>query len=77
METNEKSKVNYFELNEDINDFKYAISSGEKVKSGLKIGGKVLGNIGLFTCKLGFSIVKNMPTILEEQAKKIEKKNTK
>ena len=76
MKENEEEKplVDYFELKEDMQDFSDAIFLEDKVKSGLKVAGKTAGNVGIFAGRLGFSIIKNMPAILEEQAKAIEKK---
>jgi len=68
-----KPIIDYFELKDDIRDFSDAIFLDEKIKSGLKVTGKSVGNVGIFAGKLGFSVVKNMPTIIEEMAKNIEK----
>lgn len=66
----EKPLIDYLELKDDIWDYTYAVDIDDKIKSGLKVAGKTIGNVGIFAGKLGFSIVKNMPAILEEHAKK-------
>lgn len=63
----------YFELKDATSEFSDALFIEDKIKSGLKVTGKTLGNVGIFAGRLGFSFLKNMPTILEERAKQIEK----
>ncbi len=66
--------IGYFELKDDIEEFSQSLFVEDKIKSGLKVTGKTLCNVGIYAGKLGVSIVKNLPTILEEEARKIENK---
>lgn len=67
---NDKPIIDYFELKNDVRDFSDAIFIEDKVKSGLKVTGKALFNVGLCAGKIGVSFAKELPTLLEEQAKK-------
>lgn len=72
-DVDEKPLIDYFELKDDVHDFTYAAFADDKIKSGLKVVGKTVGNVGIYAGKLGLSVVKNMPTILEKIANDIEK----
>ncbi len=64
----------YFELEDDFKGVTDSFFVKDKIESGLKLTGKTLCNVGVFAAELGWSFAKNLPTIIEEQAKEIKNK---
>ena len=66
--------LKYFELENDFKGVTDSFFVKDKIESGLKLTGKTVCNVGIFAVELGCSVVKNLPTILKEEADKIENK---
>lgn len=67
--TEEKSK--YLSMSSEIDEFSYAFGAKEKLKSGAKIFGKGLLNVGIFTAtEVVPGIFKQMQKNAEEVRKK-------
>ena len=63
-----KPLVSYFDLNSAVDDVKIEFAIGDitdKAKSGAKLIGKTLFNVGLFAGKLGWEATKAAPGMLE------------
>ncbi len=70
--------IDYIDIDKDTAEFSNEFSSTEeKIKSGLTIGAKVVGNIGIGTVNIGVSFLKALPSLMNEHANRLEEKNKK
>lgn len=71
---NKKPIATYFDLSDAVDEVKTEFASGyatDKAKSGAKLVGKALFNVGLFTGKLGWQAVKAAPGVIETYSNEI------
>jgi len=70
--------IEYIDIDKDTAEFSNDFSTTEeKIKSGLTIGAKVVGNIGIGTVNIGVSFLKALPKLIDDHAQRIEEKNKK
>lgn len=70
-------EVKYFSIEKAVHDFKCDMSFGsvgDKVLSSAKLAGLTAANVGIWTGKLGFAFLKQLPEQLAESAAQKAKK---
>ncbi len=70
-----KSKF-YYDLKDATNDVSLASGARETAASTARLAGKTLSNASIFTAKLGFKLIKEVPNIVAQNAERHLKANS-